>query len=289
MQCTNPVRLMHLDKAVYPEGLLVPCGKCLSCRIAKRREWQLRMLHELATHDDAVFITLTYDDNHLPDNSSLCVGDLQKFFKRLRKELKKYYGRSIRYYACGEYGDRFGRPHYHAIVYGLSLRSEDQVLVRAKWPLGLVHFGTAEPDSIGYVAQYIDKKFTGDLAKQEYDDKGRQPVFKVCSLGIGKEYMFNHATQLVKMAKCTVKGKMVSLPRYYVDKLGIDKEIFKDIAKQQAAEDYAASTGLELNPDIAYKIRPASEYTKYAKEQAEKSKQKDANLKARTSLRSRKM
>ena len=53
----------------------------------------------------------------------------------------------------------------------------------ASWPCS---FGTAEPDSIGYVAQYIDKKFTGDLAKQEYDDKGRQPVFKVCSLGIGK-------------------------------------------------------------------------------------------------------
>ena len=101
--------------------------------------------------------------------------------------------------------------------------------------------------------------------------------------------MFNHATQLVKMAKCTVKGKMVSLPRYYVDKLGIDKEIFKDIAKQQAAEDYAASTGLEIDPDIAYKIRPASEYTKYAKEQAEKSRQKDANLKAKASLRTRKM
>ena len=56
----------------------------------------------------------------------------------------------------------------------------------ASWPCS---FGTAEPDSIGYVAQYIDKKFTGDLAKQEYDDKGRQPVFKVCSLGIGKVYV----------------------------------------------------------------------------------------------------
>ena len=288
MQCTNPVRLMHLDKAVYPEGLLVPCGKCLSCRIAKRREWQLRMLHELACHDDAVFVTMTYDDNHLPENSSLSVSDLQKFFKRLRKELKKI-GRSIRYYACGEYGDRFGRPHYHAIIYGLSLRPEDKMVIRAKWPMGLVHFGTAEPNSIGYVAQYIDKKFTGDMAKQEYDDKGRQPVFKVCSLGIGKDFMFDHATQLIEMGKCTVKGKYVSLPRYYVNKLDMDKEVFKALAKQKAAEDYADATGLELDPDVAYHVRPADEYTKYARKQAETRKQKDLNLKAKSSLRSRKM
>lgn len=279
---------MHLDKAVYPEGLLVPCGKCLACRIAKRREWQLRMLHELACHDDAVFVTMTYDDNHLPENSSLSVSDLQKFFKRLRKELKKF-GRSIRYYACGEYGDRFGRPHYHAIIYGLSLRPEDKMVVRAKWPMGLVHFGTAEPNSIGYVAQYIDKKFTGDMAKQEYDDKGRQPVFKVCSLGIGKDFMFNHATQLIEMGKCTVKGKYVSLPRYYVNKLDMDKEVFKSLAKQKAAEDYAEATGLELDPDIAYHVRPADEYTKYARKQAETREQKDLNLKAKSGLRSRKM
>ena len=83
----------------------------------------------------------------------------KSFFKRLRKQYaKRSNGIKLRYYACGEYGDRYGRPHYHAIVCGLSLRDEDKALVRLSWPFGLCHFGTATPDSISYVCQYIDKK-----------------------------------------------------------------------------------------------------------------------------------
>ena len=123
MRCTKPIRLMHLNHVEYPDGLLVPCGKCLACRIARRQEWSMRVIHELAGYKDAVFLTLTYSDDHLPDNGSLVVADLQKFFKRLRKQYaKRNNGIKLRYYACGEYGDRHGRPHYHAIVCGLSLR-----------------------------------------------------------------------------------------------------------------------------------------------------------------------
>ena len=59
--------------------LLVPCGKCLACRIARRQEWSMRCLHELSSFDDAVFVTLTYDDDHLPPNGTLVVDDLQSF------------------------------------------------------------------------------------------------------------------------------------------------------------------------------------------------------------------
>ena len=97
-------------------------------RIARRQEWSMRVIHELAGYKDAVFLTLTYSDDHLPDNGSLVVADLQKFFKRLRKQYaKRNTCIKLRYYACGEYGDRHGRPHYHAIVCGLSLRQRIKI------------------------------------------------------------------------------------------------------------------------------------------------------------------
>ena len=90
MQCTNPVRISkNLDVKLYPDGLLVPCGKCLSCRIAKRSEWSMRMLHELESYDCAVFVTLTYDDEHLPEHGSLVVSDLQKFSNVYVRSVKK--------------------------------------------------------------------------------------------------------------------------------------------------------------------------------------------------------
>ena len=103
MRCTSPVRLRHLSPSLYPDGLLVPCGKCLACRIAKRTEWAMRMLHELSDYDDAVFVTLTYDEDHIPSNQSLKKSDLQKWFKRVRKEIEP---KKIRYFACGEYGEK---------------------------------------------------------------------------------------------------------------------------------------------------------------------------------------
>ena len=225
MQCTNPVRLLpkrdklgrwSLDPSEYPDGLLVPCGRCMACRIAKRREWSIRMLHELSYHDDAVFLTLTYNDTYLPPNASLDKAALQKFFKRLRKRLGD---RKIRYFACGEYGDEGGRPHYHAIIFGLSLRAEDKKLVVESWPfcdwsnpkIFKGAFGLVEPDSIRYVAQYIDKKYTGDFAQKEYADKNREPVFKLSSLGLGKQFCDDNCARLSTDLSVTVNGIVAAL------------------------------------------------------------------------------
>ena len=127
MNCLNPITLFSVDRAKYPDGLDVPCGKCMACRMTRRKEWSLRMLHELKYHNDASFVTLTYDDNHVPDCQSLVKADLQKFFKRLRKLIAP---RKIRYFACGEYGRRTGRPHYHAILYNSGLSQEHIISVK---------------------------------------------------------------------------------------------------------------------------------------------------------------
>lgn len=250
----------------------------------------MRMIHELSGYNDAVFITLTYDNEHLPPNGTLVVADLQKFFKRLRKEVnQREQSNKIRYYACGEYGDNYGRPHYHAILFGLSLRTDDQMLIRAKWSLGRVHFGTVTPDSISYVAQYIDKKYTGDLAQTEYYDKGRAPVFKVCSLGIGRQFLEDNRDQLVHMGYVTVGGRIHSFPRYYLDKLGIDPEQYRLEAKYKAAEAYEDATGLNLDPDIAYRVRPAAEVRSYQQQQKALRQQQQDNNEARINHKRRKL
>ena len=82
--------------------------------------------------------------------------------------------KKIRYFACGEYGDRTARPHYHAIVFGLSLSSDDKQMVKDSWPfcdwsncsIARNSFGMAEPDSISYVAQYIDKNLVAILPRR---------------------------------------------------------------------------------------------------------------------------
>lgn len=214
MQCTNPI---HLRGAVYP------CGKCLSCRIGKAREWSARLIHELNYWSSAVFITLTYSDRFLPKNQSLVKSDLQKFFKRLRKSLGC---RKIKYYACGEYGSKTNRPHYHAIIFGLSSSKSDKEIIKDCWRFCEWYnfqdkkaFGTVTYDSCRYVADYIFKKYDNKKCKEVYGDK--QPPFKVCSQGLGLRYALNEKDNLIAHMGFTLHGSKMALPRYYVKKLGL--------------------------------------------------------------------
>lgn len=300
MQCTNPVRLTRkIDPSVHPDGLLVPCGKCLACRIKKRSEWSMRMLHELDDWDDAVFLTLTYDNDHLPPNGSLVWTDLQKFFKRLRRRLSNE-DRSIKYFACGEYGDKTFRPHYHAIVFGLSLRPEDKQLVMDAWrycdwsvqAIADRAFGLAEVDSIRYVAQYIDKKLSGE-ERDRWIRSGREPVFRLLSLGIGRNYCDRNANMLSDNGYVNFKGCKTSLPRYYVDRLlksgcGInvdnkDKVIEED---KDVSEHYIGRRVTELE---ALRVLDVCEFYELQDKRLAARAQADLNFKAKMALRESKI
>lgn len=134
-----PGRIAH--KMV--DGLITPCGQCLECRIQRSREWANRLMIERDRHETAYFITLTYDEAHVPyvniadedtgeilydpvfgyeaRNLSLYKPDVAAFLKRLRSSLAYKGLNQIRFYACGEYGSETARPHYHLIVFGLDL------------------------------------------------------------------------------------------------------------------------------------------------------------------------
>ena len=104
--CLNPIYLEKLET-------FVPCRQCTECKMARAKEWAVRLYSELKTTEKSCFITLTYSDEHNP--GILLKQDFQKFIKRLRKDYQ------LKYFACGEYGDLKLRPHFHAILSGVAL------------------------------------------------------------------------------------------------------------------------------------------------------------------------
>lgn len=200
----------------------LPCGKCIGCRLRRAQDWGNRVMHELKHSGLSSFITLTYDDEHLPPGGTLRVDDLQRFWKRLRKK----HGR-IRYFACGEYGERTNRPHYHAIAFGywpehrVSLPRQGLPLYRSRdleelWPYGHSSFGEVTRENAVYIAKYTLGKY--DDQGQLKDFGGRTVPYLTMSLrpGIGHNYAREHARALARFDGIRLRGgHLAALPRYY--------------------------------------------------------------------------
>lgn len=211
--------MMHCLNNVFGH----PCGYCMACRLNRQREKKVRLIHECENWKDKVFLTLTYDDEYIPAGCSLVKRDVQLFLKRLRKAIEPL---RIKYFCCGEYGENTNRPHYHLIVYGLSVKHPVfKPLVQMKgavdlgsvWDLGYVMAAPVTPNHCNYVAKYCLKKLGGAKAEEYY--QGREPEFSLSSRGIGLEWAKKHHDRLVR-DMCVKIGKSVSaIPRYYVDKV----------------------------------------------------------------------
>lgn len=183
-------------------------------------------------YDKNSFVTLTYDNKHLPPDGSLNYKHFQDFLKRLRKQQK------IRFYMCGEYGENMGRPHYHAILFNCHF--QDQLYFKTTggfklytsntlnklWPLGQNNLiGAVSLESAGYVTRYCTKVITGDLAKDHYavynQETGeihqRQPEFCKSSNrpGIGAPWLLTHLTDVYPSDQVITNGKPSKPPRYY--------------------------------------------------------------------------
>jgi len=189
--------------------------------------WATRCVHESAFHEHNAFVTLTYNDSNLPADKSIRKEELQRFFKRLRKNLDYFYGdRKIKYFACGEYGqekDECGipkeRPHYHAIIFGLSPWGDDKKEVNEAWGKGFIYTGTVTYDSARYVAEYINTDFDGPVGERIYGS--RQRPFKLSSAGIGKSFAQTIHDKITEGTGLTVRGHHISIPRYYLQKASV--------------------------------------------------------------------
>ncbi|AXH73663.1 MAG: replication initiator protein [Microviridae sp.] len=193
------------------EFFSVPCGGCVGCRMARARDWSVRCWLESQQHERQCWSTLTYDDAHLPP--TLDKVHVSAFLKRLRARL---HPRSVRFFASGEYGEKTDRPHYHAILYGVS---QGERAVQEAWPHGYARTDALSPAAIAYVAGYCTKKHARAFSKRERVDPETgevyafQPPFVLMSRrpGIGaaaREYW----TSWRKFA--VVKGRKVPVPRY---------------------------------------------------------------------------
>lgn len=222
----------------------------MPCRINRVHDWTLRLRNEFYLYDyKGLFLTLTYNSSCVPSDFGLVKADLQKFIKRLRKQLSKQ-NRSIKYFACGEYGDKYnvayydihnkrvryvdiglnhGRPHYHAIILGVD--EKDIPIIKNCWTFcdfNLWCRGKAYDivctQTINYVCGYVQKKIYGSRQKIEYN--GHQPPFQLQSQGIGKGFCLSHSHDILKNGGISDNGKIVPLPRYYRKLLNIPTQYF---------------------------------------------------------------
>jgi hypothetical protein len=147
---------MNCGYTIIQNGRHFPCGQCMPCRINHKRMWTGRIVLEAAHSPIASsFVTLTYNDAHLPKNGSLDLSGLQRYIKRLRKASLG----AIRYFAVGEYGDKTKRPHYHLALFNVP--PEEEAKIQDKWgDNGFVMVGDITPQSAAYIAGYCTKKMT---------------------------------------------------------------------------------------------------------------------------------
>jgi hypothetical protein len=201
-------------------GLLTfRCGVCRDCRLFRAREWAIRCYHEGQLHEDSCFVDLTFAE----EPHSISKADLQLFFKRLRKSLP---GKEIRYFAVGEYGEKFSRPHYHVCLFGWSPSDRyfwnkspnGTILYRSPhlekvWTAGHVTVSDISAEAAGYAARYTLKKITGDKKEQHYGE--RTPEFNLSSLGLGKGWIEKYYLDVARDAFVVFKGKECPVPDYY--------------------------------------------------------------------------
>lgn len=258
MKCTNPLYMVdygldsstnkHIVKMAkkhpdddyfslyqkYGRSLIsVPCGKCLACRINYTKEWSVRCMLEASLYKENWFITLTYDDEHLPDDHKIHKDHIQEFIKKLR-----YYSPGLRFFCCGEYGSNnfTHRPHYHLILFNCHIDDlkciskgrlggfyYDSKLIAKIWSKGQITIGDVTPNSCEYVARYCLKKVNGD----EFVMMSLKP-------GIGGQYALDHYETIYDTDGVYLKGRKLKVPRYF-DKLleRSDPDLFSRVKKSR--------------------------------------------------------
>lgn len=233
--------------------MTVPCGQCIGCRIDKSRQWALRCTHEAKLHEKNSFVTLTFNDDHLPLDLSLQKKHLQDFFRALRYE----YG-PFRYLAAGEYSEA-NRPHYHILLFGLnfdddrkkhSFNKNGDVIYHSQrlkkcWPYGHNFIGALTYQSAAYVARYVMKKIHGKDAEQHPDYTRFNPStgetwqvereFLLMSRrpGLGSGWFDKYHKDAFPSDVLIADKKKHPVPRYYLEKLKVLKP---DTAKSVAAK-----------------------------------------------------
>lgn len=263
------------------DPLNLPCGQCIGCRLERSRQWAVRCVHEASLYERNCFITLTFAPEHLPKSGSLDKRDFQLFMKKLRKK----YGSGARYFHCGEYGEKNFRPHYHACLFNFDFSDRELWTVRndvklftskelAKlWPFGFSTVGDVTFESAAYVARYITKKITGDLAESHYERAN--PVtgefFKVVPEyttmsrrpGIGRAWLDKYTGDVYPHDRVVLRGMELRPPKYYDSIFQVDNpEIMESVkeSRKKRAVGFAKDSTFER-----LRVRERLQYLRFGK------------------------
>lgn len=188
--------------ATRRDGFQFPCGKCINCRVNRRRTWVARLLLEAASHEYSSFVTLTFADNGVL--TILRRSDLKGFYRNLRIHYPE-----LRHFSVGEYGTKFGRAHYHAHIFTRSKPLDERHLAEA-WPYGSIDVGSTEAHSLQYVLGYLfkDSRFAWPV-------ESRYPQFRSYSRGIGRRAFDELCTPGFLPREFTVLGQSWPIGRYH--------------------------------------------------------------------------
>jgi hypothetical protein len=262
MTCYHPLLAYRNEGKVvfnkpfpYAKGFNLPCGQCIGCRLKYSQEWAIRLMHENQMHEESCFLTLTMSPEYLESREnpwSLDKTEFQRFMKRLRKK----YGSKIRYFHCGEYGEKNNRPHYHAIIFGMDFEDKELFQVRDEirlytsetlaklWPFGFVTIGEVTVESCAYVARYVTKKIKGKDAEKHYirwdpstgEGVPIEPEYATMSRkpGIGKSWFEKFKADVYPHDYVVVNKHEIRPPRYYDNLLSEDE--LKKIKEKRAKE-----------------------------------------------------
>lgn len=235
MQCSHA-------KTFIPRGqylaLTKPCGQCIQCRINKTNEWATRCKYEMESHDKSCFITLTYDEEHYPENGSLNKKDFQDFIKRVRKHYFGNEASELKYYLCGEYGPNTFRCHGHVAIFGVDFEPDEWIVFKEDasglhytsstllklWPFGFNEVSLLNESRLNYVCGYIQKKLTGNAAAF-YRERGWIAPFQLYSKNLGVKALVEDSGRLTQLF-LNHKGK--PLQTYYAHKLGLNEITTED-------------------------------------------------------------
>lgn len=242
MKCLHPITVHPAwstkkqirYKPRYFNSYTVPCGKCPACLRRKQNDWAIRILYESKCYKcPTLFVTLTYSEGNLPIGDecfTLDKSDPIKFIHNVRQSLTRKFGKDypkIRYFLCGEYGDRFNRPHYHCCIFGLDMALADCTrFFESIWNKGFVTVDTLTPQRAKYVAKYCVKPHDPELYK------GCQPPFALMSRmpAIGSGILKNNKDFVLKIIRnkqfvlYDEQGTPYAMPRYYAERLFTPKE-----------------------------------------------------------------
>lgn len=221
-------------QGIDDKALDLPCGQCIGCRLERSRQWAIRCVHEASLYEKNSFITLTYSPEHLPKDGSLQLHHFQRFMKRLRKSE----GPNIRFFHCGEYGEKYQRPHYHACLFNYDfndkklLRDQDNIKLYTSeklaklWPLGFSTIGDVTFESAAYVARYVTKKIIGPQAVHHYNNidyktgeiiQERKPEYVTMSRrpGIGRPWLDRYISDVYPDDFVILRGAKIKPPKFY--------------------------------------------------------------------------